>query len=100
MEGVICIIPNKPVFQDRSLDNDLDDSLKYSAGGLKLSGLLRAVQMAGWSALKSTLGAQTTWVAMSCFGNRQTMLLIIIGACRLCRFFSLDSAAGVKLLGF
>ena len=64
MAYVLCFIPNKPVFQDRSLDNDLDDSLKYSAGGLKLSGLLRAVQMAGWSALKSTLGAQITWVAI------------------------------------
>ena len=37
---------------------------------------------------------------MSCFGNRQTWLIIIIGACHQCRFFSLDSAAGVKLLGF
>ena len=47
VEGVICIIPNKPVFQDWSLDNDLDVSLKYSAGGMKHAGLLRAVRKAG-----------------------------------------------------
>ena len=91
-----------PVFQDRGLDNDLDDSLKYSAaGGIKLLGLLRAVRMAGVVRPQfDTRRADHLGGNMSCFCNRQTRLLIIILACRLCRFFSLDSAARVQLLGF
>ena len=68
VSDMFCFILNKPVFQDWSLDNDLDDSLKYGAGGMKLGRLLRAALRRGWSALNSTHGAH--------FSGRQHVVLL------------------------